>query len=161
MISVMRRWLTVVAAGSLLIVAALCVRGSPDAPRQPALDPGVVLAARWMKAATSGNVVAARALVFDPQLGDRSVDGLLGLIEDYNRTLGPPSPWIADEIHPSSGPAMTFVCFSLDYPGYRLDGALVLRAWPDGGLRVWEYRRMEGCVRGAVSITTAPAPQDQ
>lgn len=60
--------------------------------------------------------------------------------------------WVSEDAHRSSSATFAFVCFSLGYPDFTFEGALVLREWEVEGLRVWEFRRMSDCL--STSATT-------
>jgi hypothetical protein len=142
----------------LVMVACSATHADPSSdsvPTEPPSPSAVSLSQEWVRAAVAGDAVAARALVFDPTLGDSGLDGVFDVISDYNQRLGNPTVWVSEDAHPTSSATFAFVCFSLSYPDFTFEGALAVREWDEEGLRIWEYRRMSDCLTTSAT-TIAP-----
>lgn len=120
-----------------------CDRSDPQA---------VVLTEQWAEAAVAGDLEQAGQLTYGEAGEPDSLDGLARSLTAYRDEYGPPVVEV-DE-HQEIGD-LQVVCLRFDYQDFAVDGGMVLRVWPEEGLKLWEYRPgLSNCVNSEPGMTT-------
>lgn len=116
-------------------------------------DPqAVMLTEEWAEAAIAGDLEQAGRLTYGEAGETEALDGLARSLVAYRDEYGAPVVEVND--HNRTGD-LEVACLRFDYGDFAIDGGMVLRTWPDEGLRLWEYRTgLSNCVDGRPGVTT-------
>jgi hypothetical protein len=121
-----RWWLTLIFGISLVVFG--CDQSDP---------PAVVLTKEWAEAAVAGEFEQAGRLTYGEAGEPEGLNGLARTLNAYGGEYGPPVVKVGN--HDEIGD-LEFVCLRFDYRDFAVDGGMVLRTWPEQGLKLWEYR---------------------
>lgn len=116
-------------------------------------DPqAVVMTEEWAEAAVVGDLDQAGELTYGEAGEPDALEELARSLTAYRNEYGPPVIEI-DGYHELGD--LQVVCLRFDYQDFAVDGGMVLRVWPEAGLKLWEYRTgLSNCVDRKPGVTT-------
>ncbi|HKX74721.1 MAG TPA: hypothetical protein VJR05_04950 [Acidimicrobiia bacterium] len=141
-----------------VVVLAACTEAEPAevTAEMQTIGEAESLTRFWIALVLEGELDHARLLTHGVAGEPDALQAVAELILSYHRRYG--APVVEVFPHNSSG-ELTHMCVRWRFPGFVMDGGLVLRRWPDIGMRLWEFRGgMEGCIGNALTTTTLPPP---
>lgn len=109
----------------------------------------------WVNGALDGRFEEIATLTYGEHGEPEALASLAAEINNRRLQFGEPTV----DLFPFAprGTDLAFTCIDLDFGGFSIDGALVVREWPDQGRKLWEFRNaMEGCTSGPPVTTTFP-----
>jgi hypothetical protein len=116
----------------------------------------VELAEEWVNAVLDGEFETARQLTYGEAGEPESLNGLARTLFAYQTEYGQPVIRVGEATISTRGEV---VCMRFDYGDFAIDGGMVLRDWPDQGLRLWEYRSGDSACVDADAAATTTLPE--
>lgn len=112
----------------------------------------VSMTEEWAEMALAGNFEQASQLTHGEAGEPDSLDGLARSLSGYRDGYGSPVVEVDD---PQELGDQQVVCLRFDFEEFAVDGGMVLRTWPEEGLKLWEYRSgLSSCVDQEPGVTT-------
>lgn len=117
----------------------------------PAVD-DVAMVREWLEGALAGQFDEIASLTHGESGEPEALAQLAQTLHGYQSQYGEPAIGLAQ--FQTDSDELAFTCMTLAFGDFELTGGMVVRAWPELGRKLWEFRSgMTGC-SGETSVTT-------
>ena len=148
-------------AGLIAVLAVVTVvwLGS-FAPESTEVNPAsgdAAMVRDWVDGALAGRFDEIASLTYGEFGEPEAMAQLAETLHGYRVQYGEPEMTI--EPFETNGGDLAFTCIAVDFGDFEVRGGIVVRAWPDMGRKLWEFRNaMTGCAPESSVTTTLPEP---